>query len=390
MPSNQKINVCVVCGDSVGGLRKHVHDILLSNLNKQFNFLYVHSLKNDQKAKQDFIAIHSLKIKQLTLSIQKQPHWTDVFNIIKIASACKHAQIDVLHGHGAKGGLYSRLAGLILRIPVIYTPHGGSVHGRFGRIQGILYHTIERLLVPLTDLFIFESYYTWQAFTKNIAMLPQRAFMINHNGASPDDYHPTQEWNHHLPSTIRLIVIGSLQTIKGQHVAIQAVAELRQKHFPVTLEICGDGEEKPNLQRLAQELGVTEFVLFQGDTLDVSAHIEQSNIVLIPSLFESFGYVAIEAALMKRPVVASATGGLPEIIIHNETGLLFKTGDASALTQCVMDILADTTKTSNMVAAATQRVLQQFSMDQMLGNLNDAYQRMNKKTILRASQDASP
>lgn len=385
MPSNQKITVCVVCGDSVGGLRKHVHDILLSNLNKQFNFLYVHSLKADQKAKQDFIAINSLKIKQLSLSIQKQPHWTDAFNIIKVASVCKHQQINVLHGHGAKGGLYARLIGLILRIPVIYTPHGGSVHNRFGRIQGFLYRVIEQLLVPLTDLFIFESYYTWQAFTKNIAMLPQHAFMINYNGVSPDNYHPSQEWNHHLPNTIRLIVIGSLQTIKGQHIAIQAIAELRQRHFPVTLEICGEGEEKLNLQRLAQELGVTEFILFQGDTLDVPARIEQSNIVLIPSLFESFGYVAIEAALMKRPVVASATGGLPEIIIHNETGLLFKTGDVSALTQCIMDILVDTTKTSNMVVAATQRVLQQFSMDQMLGNLNDTYQRINKKTVSHTS-----
>ena len=93
-----------------------------------------------------------------------------------------------------------------------------------------MYRVTERLLVPLTALYIFESRYTWQAFTQNIAILPQHAFIINYNGASPDAYHPTQKWNHHLPDAIKLIVVGSLQTIKGQHIAIQAVAQLRQKH----------------------------------------------------------------------------------------------------------------------------------------------------------------
>ena len=381
MPSDQKINICVICGDSVGGLRKHVHDILLSNLNQRFNFLYVHSLKSDQKAKQDFTAINSFNIKQLTLSIQKQPHWTDMFNLIHAANACRNSNIDVLHGHGAKGGLYARLIGLILRIPVIYTPHGGSVHKRFGRVQGALYRITERLLVPLTALYIFESRYTWQAFTQNIAMLPQHAFIINYNGASPDTYHPTQKWNHQLSNVIKLLVVGSLQTIKGQHIAIQAVAQLRQKHIPATLEICGDGEELLNLQHLAQELGVSEFVSFQGDTLNIPAHLEQSNVVLIPSLFESFGYVAIEAALMKRPVVASATGGLAEIIIHNETGLLFAPGDVSALTQNIMDILSNTAKTDNLVAAAVQRVSQQFNTEQMLNKLDETYRHVaNRKS----------
>jgi glycosyltransferase involved in cell wall biosynthesis len=115
---------------------------------------------------------------------------------------------------------------------------------------------------------------------------------------------------------------------------LRALAALRDRGFSgVRLVVVGDGPEAGRLRDIAVELGVDGFVEFAGFRHDVERYIASSDIVLGPSRYEPFGMVAAEAAAAGKPVVASRVGGLREIVVDGETGLLFNPDDHDGLAE---------------------------------------------------------
>ena len=136
----------------------------------------------------------------------------------------------------------------------------------------------------------------------------------------------------------RLLGYGRLEEKKGFGLAIEAFAEIRRQRSDALLTIAGNGEARPALQRRAAELGLTGSIDFPGWVApsEVPALLNRSTLVLVPSRWEEpFGLVALEPAQMARPVIASRVGGLPEVVLDGQTGLLFEREDASGLVQAV-------------------------------------------------------
>jgi glycosyltransferase involved in cell wall biosynthesis len=102
------------------------------------------------------------------------------------------------------------------------------------------------------------------------------------------------------------------------------------------LEVAGRGPLEPALREFARELGIEDAVRFLGFVSPVQAAIEDAAIVVVPSLGEGFGMVALEAMERARPVIASAVGGLPEIVADGETGLVVPPADPDALAEAAM------------------------------------------------------
>src|SRR5262249_53155861 len=127
----------------------------------------------------------------------------------------------------------------------------------------------------------------------------------------------------------RLLCVGRLAVEKGFDLALNAFASVARRFPKARLIIAGDGPVRSQLERQTGDLGLTGSVEFPGwvDPEDVVALINTSTMLLIPSRLESFPLVALQGALMARPVVASTVGGLPEIVVHGETGLLFAKED---------------------------------------------------------------
>ena len=137
----------------------------------------------------------------------------DIIATARVAECAAKLKVDVLHGHGAKGGAYTRLAGARNLIRV-YTPHGGSLHYRWDSPGGLLYLTLERLLMRRTDLFLFESDYGRTAFSAKIG---RPAFSrVVHNGVSPAEFEPV------IPDAAAtdLLFVGELRFLKGVDVLI--------------------------------------------------------------------------------------------------------------------------------------------------------------------------
>ena len=176
---------------------------------------------------------------------------------------------------------------------------------------------------------------------------------------------------------------GMLIYLKGIQYLIRAMQEVLQKHPQVKLVIAGQGAEEQNLRSLAQELGITEQVMFVGhlEQSILAAYMKNSLALVLPSLTEGLPRVVIEAQLLGKPVIASRVGGIPEIVADGETGVVVEPKDCQALARAMVQILEDPVLAERMGSAARAQMSEKFNYQ----NYYTAYHNMVRQVCFHAS-----
>jgi glycogen(starch) synthase len=185
----------------------------------------------------------------------------------------------------------------------------------------------------------------------------------------------------------RLLCLGRLVQDKGFDRALTAFAQVIE-HFPrARLIVAGDGPEREKLKGQARESGLIDAVEFRGAVQpeQMPDVINEATVVLIPSRLEGFGMVALEAAWMARPVVATRLGGLPEVVAHGETGLLIDGDDGSGFARAIISLLERPELARQMGDAARRRAREVFSWERHV----NAYDELYRKLISDARQRAA-
>jgi glycosyltransferase involved in cell wall biosynthesis len=175
-----------------------------------------------------------------------------------------------------------------------------------------------------------------------------------------------------------LLCLGRLVPQKGFDVALNAVASLL-KRFPQTrLVIAGDGSERTALVNQAKELGIEKVVDFKGlvPPEQVPTLLNDVSMVLLPSRFEGLPLVALQAAQMARPIVATNVDGLPELIIDRQTGILIEKDDPGLLSKAIAFCLEHQDRAIAMGQAARERFQEIFSMESCVNNYDALYQQV--------------
>jgi glycosyltransferase involved in cell wall biosynthesis len=169
-------------------------------------------------------------------------------------------------------------------------------------------------------------------------------------------------------------IVGRLEPEKGHELVLRAMPEiLRRSSAPVSLHIIGEGSRRPALMEAIEAHGLSSNVVFAGYVHDVRARLAQLDLVVSASTREGLGIALIEAMAMGLPVVASRIGGIPEVVEDGVTGILFRSGDAKALAEAVLDILGDKERARHMGAAARRSVEERFNLDRTLEVLEAIY-----------------
>jgi glycogen(starch) synthase len=177
----------------------------------------------------------------------------------------------------------------------------------------------------------------------------------------------------------RLLCVGRLVTDKGFDLALQALSLVIERLPNTRLVIAGDGPERSNLMQQVSAFGLKDAVDFVGWIAPdaVASLMNSATAVLMPSRYETFGLVALEAAFMARPVVATRVGGLAEVVVAGETGLLVEKDDSKGLADAIYSLLKNPEMAVRMGQAARSRAQTVFSWERHV----DAYDALYRQLI---------
>jgi glycogen synthase len=202
---------------------------------------------------------------------------------------------------------------------------------------------------------------------------------IIYNGVEAPSIEPTP-----LPfDAPRLLCLGRLHREKGMDVAVVAFATIARRFPRARLILAGDGAARSDLEQQVADLGIGHAVEFVGWVAPdrVPALINDATILLMPSRDDSLPLVALEAAWMARPIIAARVGGMPEVVVHQETGLLFESENAGDLADAASFMLENPQAAIRMGQAARRRVQKVFSWE---GHV-DAYDALYRRLIDQGS-----
>jgi glycosyltransferase involved in cell wall biosynthesis len=283
----------------------------------------------------------------------------------EVTAYLARARPRILHTHLVHADVYGQLAGAVARVPLRLSTKHGFNEFREGRWFGFADRSVGSL--AHVHIAISRGLAQYLAETEGF---DEESFEIVHYGISPNG--PATPYPSSVP---RLLCVGRLIPIKGHLVLLRALAQARARVPEVTLDLAGRGPLAPALMAYARELGLGDAVRFLGFVSPVEAAIEDAAVVVVPSLGEGFGMVALESMERARPVIASAVGGLPEIVADGETGIVVPPADAEALAEAIVSLAADLPRAAAMGNAGRSRALAEFTPERSVERVEELYVR---------------
>jgi len=292
----------------------------------------------------------------------------------RIYRLARRARPDVLHTHLFKSDFHGRLAGRLAGVPVIVStlhssdpwaqnPVLGWLYGQTARFADGLIAVSEEVRryhraqtgVPPEKIRTIENGIALARFREDPAA---RAKFRGEFGLSPQE-------------TV-LGVVGRLVPDKGMSVFLEAAAQVRaaaqvQRDRPeIRFLIAGEGPLREMLETQARESSLEGQVIFCGFREDVPALMQAIDLLIFSSLREGLPLALLEGMAAGKPVIATAVGGIPGVVVDGETGVLIPPGEAGALARACLQVLQDPARMQEMGAAGKRRVEERHSLDRMV------------------------
>jgi glycosyltransferase involved in cell wall biosynthesis len=368
--ANGQLRILQIMRAPVGGLFRHVADLTraLDGMGHEVGIV-VDSLASDAQTETRLAALapHTkLGIHRLPMPRLLGPG--DLTTPLAVRSLAKKLEIDILHGHGAKGGFYARLARIgNASARALYTPHGGVLHFSASSASGKLFHRLERWLMPQTAAIIFESAFAKSTYSRLIGT-PSCPVAVIHNGVAPEEFVP-------VPTNVDaadFVFVGELRDLKGIFPLVEAMTDLtRPDGTPATLVMAGDGPDRAALETRLAELNLASRVSLVG-AQPARTMFARGKTVVVPSLAESLPYIVLEAAAARKPLITTNVGGIPEIFA-GETDLLLAPGDAGLLSHAMQSTLDTPAVTQAQAEQRRERIAAQFAVAPMSAAIEQLY-----------------
>jgi glycosyltransferase involved in cell wall biosynthesis len=284
--SSGKLRIVHVFRAPLGGLFRHVVDLAGEQTARGHDVgMFFDSEGLSPRVDEALATIPGgLRLGVETARIRRYPDPSDCLALTRFGRWLSGVSPHVVHGHGSKGGVLARvtrIAGCAPDAARAYTPHGGSFNYRPGGAVHRFYMAVERLLTPLTDVFLFESAYISSRFDAEVGD-ETRLRRIVVNGLRPSEFQPVAP----NADAAEFVYVGELRAVKGVDILLEATARLGARTRPPRLALVGSGPEKDRLKELARSLGVLDRVSFPG-VMCFRKAMALGRILVAPSRLES-------------------------------------------------------------------------------------------------------
>jgi len=366
---DKPLRILQVLRAPVGGLFRHVCDLAtyLDQSGHEVG-LVVDAISYDDEtvAKLERITPH-LKLGIHPIAIPRLFGPKDLSAPFQIKKLLRTLEINVVHGHGAKGGFHARLAAWgNANVKKVYTPHGGVLHFSKTSPAGRIFHFLEKQLVPQSDKIIFESAYAASTYLTQIGDVGSKGVVI-HNGLAKAEFAKLES-----SGEFEFVFVGELRDLKGVEFLLRALPDVAKSDgTPARLLLIGDGPQRAQFEQLCIDLGLSDRVTFAG-AQPAQNGFKRADTVVVPSLKESLPYVVMEAIAAHKSIITTDVGGISEIF-GVEKGRLLPASDASALAKAMQRYLiaeADLLKHNQQLYA---HVRNEFSIEKMAGSILAIY-----------------
>jgi glycosyltransferase involved in cell wall biosynthesis len=285
--------------------------------------------------------------------------------------------VGLLCTHGYKSTVMGWCAARRVRIPVVAFSRGYTRENR----KIAFYEWLDRQVLSRTDGVVAVSEGQGKRL-QALGIRPRQLWVVHNAVNAPPRLRPEQAWQAReavcarwdLPRECRLAVsAGRLSPEKGHGFLVEAIATLTAAVSDAYFLFCGDGPCRPQLERLAADLGVAAQCRFLGFQRDMEMIYQAMDLLVLPSLTEGLPNVVLEAFAWQKPVVASAVGGVPELVIDGENGILVPPGSARGLADGILRCLASPQQAEAMGRSGYERVRVEFDFMSQCEKLTGIY-----------------
>jgi glycosyltransferase involved in cell wall biosynthesis len=353
-----KPRICqVVRHAKIAGTEKHVY-LLAKGLDRSVFETHVCTFEDG-----DLVWI----LKDEGIRVLSIPKSHSIMHFVKLVEYFRRFRFDIVHCHsGGYAGVAARLAGIRC---VIDTKHGIGFTNEELQSRNFVRRFSDFVVDRCVNAYIALTNYDKYVMTQILRIKADKITIIS-NGIDPSfaDIKSAGKVDYPVIGTV-----GRLTEQKGIRYFIEAVPAISEVFPKIKVLIAGSGEGENELRSLAERMGVAKKVQFLGYTANIAEVMNRMNIFVLPSVWEGFPYVLLEAMLLKRPIVATDIFGINEIVQHGKSGILVKPRDPKAIAAAVVFLLSKKTKSCMLGIAAYKRVMQRFTTDKTLLKIEQLY-----------------
>jgi glycosyltransferase involved in cell wall biosynthesis len=302
----------------------------------------------------------------------------------RLARIIRSVRPDIVHTHTAKAGAVGRAAALLAgrRPVVVHTFHGHVLRGYFGTLGTIVFRAIETALARVSDRLVAVSPEVRDELV-GLGVAPESKFSVIRLGIELEPRvafggDPLEVRRRLGIDADRFVVgwFGRMTAVKRTDDLLGALAVLRERGVDALLLLVGDGDDRERLEQRAFDLGLARSCLFLGYQEEVAPWYAICDAVVLTSASEGTPVTIIEALAAGRPVVATAVGGVPDVVDDRETGFLVGAGATTAMAERLEELALDPALRASMGETGRGRMLRRYAVERLVGDVDALYREL--------------
>lgn len=365
----------IITKSNWGGAQKHVFDLATNFSQKDFDVVVALGGDGELKEKLQKENIKTISIQNLRRDVNVFSDFKVFVDLLKII---REEKPDILHVHSSKIGGLGTFAGRISKVKkIIFTAHGWPFAEDRNFIQKILIKLLSWLTVVFSQKTIVVSKKD-KEIIENFPFVKHKLEII-YNSIQKIDFKTKEEARNTLLKEQKndFLWIGTISELhknKGLKYAIKAIDFLvNRKDEKIIFVIIGEGEKRKSLEKLINERSLENNVFLVGHKNEASKLLKAFDIFLLSSTKEGFPYAILEAGSANIPVVATKVGGIPEIILNDQTGILVRTKDPKDIASAIIHLLKNLSKQRIIKNNLTKKIGKDFNLEKMIDQTEKVY-----------------
>lgn len=328
----------LISGGDKGGAKTHVFTLLLA-LQEEIDVTVICVM--------DGVFYQEIQKMPIPSILMKQKYRNDLTIINRLVKHIRKERYNIIHAHGARANFISMFLRPFIKVPIITTVHSDyKLDFTENLYKKYIYTSLNMVALKFADYYIsvsenFKRMLVSRGFQEDKVYTVYNTIDFDKNIEYKNKEDFLKEYNIEAKGKLLVGIIGRFDLVKGHEVFINSAAEVIKHNKNILFLLAGEGVEEHNLRYQVKKLGIEENIKFTGFVEDIFSFINAIDINVLSSYSESFPYVLLEGALMKKATVSTSVGGITDLIHEGKTGLLSQAGNDKELASKILKLIND-------------------------------------------------